>query len=153
MMTKEMGTVRIEEDVMHLLTEEATIVHDPVVHTAEIGRVLTMAVGLIQIPGPNREEVPLMIEALVRLMIDTTGIRGTTSLFFHIIYVTFFYFFYGFCLFLLNCLHIPVKIQAFLDWQILVETARKGPFSIGMKMDLKKEEPSQYAITTFNIVF
>ena len=78
MMTKEMGTVRIEEDVMRLPTEEAMIADDLVVHTAEIGIVLTMAVDLIQIPGPNREEVPLMIEALVQLMIDTTGIRGTT---------------------------------------------------------------------------
>ena len=52
MMIKEMGTVLIEEAVMHLQTEEAMIV-DPVVHPVEIGIVLTMAVDLIQVPDLN----------------------------------------------------------------------------------------------------
>lgn len=52
MMIKEMGTVLIEEAVMHLQTEEAMIV-DPVVHPVEIGIVLTMAVDLSQVPDLN----------------------------------------------------------------------------------------------------
>lgn len=77
MMIREMGIVLIEEGVIFLLTEEAMIVGGLVVHTIEIGIVLTMAVDLIQVPELNKEEeeVLVMIEEQVQLMIDTTGAR------------------------------------------------------------------------------
>lgn len=85
MMIEEMATVLIEGAVIRLLRgEEAMIVGDLQVHTAEIGLVRIMAMVPVRILELNQEEVPSMIELQEEVlimrepqaqsMIDTTGL-------------------------------------------------------------------------------
>lgn len=88
MMIEEMATVLIEGAMIHLPRgEEAMIVGDLQVHTAERGVVQIMAMVPVRILELNQEEVPNMIElqegALIMSelqalsMIDTTGLTKT----------------------------------------------------------------------------
>ncbi|KAG6402703.1 hypothetical protein SASPL_134909 [Salvia splendens] len=75
MMTKEMGTALMEEDVTRLLIEETMIADVPQVPIKEIGVALTMDMDLYQILDQNEGAVLNMEEQKALPMIDTTVVH------------------------------------------------------------------------------